>query len=280
MSLFHDTTPHHTNMSDNNPNMTDSNPNTSDDANTSGELFQPLTPDGGLKKRILKEGHGPLPPKGANLKVHYVGTLHSDNTPFDSSRDRKVPFTFDLGSGQVIKGWEEGVKTMKVGELAELICSPDYAYGQSGKPPLIPKNSTLKFEIELLDFTQKSGQTPAEKLREATKNKEKGNEEFKKAEYRSAIFFYKQANDCLTDMWDCLPAEMDQSRALTIAIGTNMAACHLKLEEYELASKACLEVLERDPKNVKAVYRLSQAYLHLREYERGIVEVGKGLKVP
>lgn len=60
------------------------------------------------------------------MPVHYVGTLYPDDITFDSSRDKNVPFTFDLGQGQVIKGWDEGVKTMRVGEVAELICSPEY----------------------------------------------------------------------------------------------------------------------------------------------------------
>ena len=90
-------------------------------------------------------------PYGAYVKVHYVGTL-LNGTEFDSSRRRGEPFEFQLGYGQVIKGWDEGVQKLKKGQKATLICPPDYAYGQYGAPPVIPPNATLKFEVEVLDY--------------------------------------------------------------------------------------------------------------------------------
>ncbi|CAD2217629.1 FK506-binding protein 4/5 [Angomonas deanei] len=109
--------------------------------------------DGGLFKTVLVEGNGTRPAKGAKATVHYVGKLE-DGTQFDSSRDRDVPFEFDLGKGQVIKGWDKGVMTMKVGEKAILKCTPDYGYGPTGSPPKIPGNATLLFEVELLAWTR------------------------------------------------------------------------------------------------------------------------------
>ena len=84
--------------------------------------------------------------------MHYVGTLEDGVTKFDSSRDRGTPFKFKLGVGQVIKGWDEGVAQMSIGQVAKLTCSPDYAYGRDGYPPVIPKNATLIFEVELISF--------------------------------------------------------------------------------------------------------------------------------
>jgi FKBP-type peptidyl-prolyl cis-trans isomerase len=75
-----------------------------------------------------------------------------NGTEFDSCQDRESPFKFNLGEGRVIKGWDEGFATMKRGERATLICSPEYAYGKRGSPPKIPPNSILHFEVELLDF--------------------------------------------------------------------------------------------------------------------------------
>lgn len=113
-----------------------------------------ITNDGGVIKKVIKEGEGwKTPSKGAEVKCHYVGTL-LDGTQFDSSRERNQPFEFVLGQNQVIRAWEEGIKTMKKGEICELICKPEYAYGENGSPPKIPGNATLKFEIELLSWTE------------------------------------------------------------------------------------------------------------------------------
>ncbi|KAG9007524.1 FK506 binding protein proline rotamase rapamycin-binding protein [Tulasnella sp. JGI-2019a] len=83
------------------------------------------------------------------VTIHYVGTL-TDGTKFDSSRDRNDPFVTEIGVGKVIKGWDEGVVQLSVGQKAVLTCTPDYAYGSRGFPPVIPPNSTLRFEVELL----------------------------------------------------------------------------------------------------------------------------------
>ncbi|EZA56123.1 hypothetical protein DMN91_000682 [Ooceraea biroi] len=108
--------------------------------------------DNGVLKEIIKKGVGDkTPTTGCKVKVHYTGTL-LDGTKFDSSKDRNEPFKFDLGRGSVIKSWDIGVASMKKGEIAILTCAPEYAYGQSGSPPLIPPDATLKFEVELLDW--------------------------------------------------------------------------------------------------------------------------------
>lgn len=113
-----------------------------------------LTADGGVTKKITKLGEGDeRPPKGSEVSVHYVGTL-TTGEKFDSSRDRNVPFTFNLGKGNVIRGWDIGVATMKKGEVAVLTCKPEYAYGERAQGS-IPANSTLIFEVELLSWEDK-----------------------------------------------------------------------------------------------------------------------------
>jgi FKBP-type peptidyl-prolyl cis-trans isomerase len=108
------------------------------------------TTDSGLKYETLKEGDGAEAKAGQKVKVHYTGTL-ADGKKFDSSRDRGQPFEFDLGAGQVIKGWDEGVAGMKVGERRKLTIPYDLAYGEEGRPPVIPPKATLLFDVELID---------------------------------------------------------------------------------------------------------------------------------
>jgi len=94
-------------------------------------------------------GKGPLPHTGQTVVVHYVGTLR-DGTKFDSSRDRGEPFSFPIGGGRVIPGWDEGVATMRAGGRRKLIVPPALGYGSAGAGDKIPPNATLIFEIELL----------------------------------------------------------------------------------------------------------------------------------
>lgn len=103
----------------------------------------------GLKIEELKKGDGPVATSGKTVTVHYTGYL-TNGTKFDSSHDRNQPFTFNLGSGQVIQGWEKGVEGMKVGEKRKLTIPPELGYGESGAGNVIPPNATLVFEVELL----------------------------------------------------------------------------------------------------------------------------------
>ncbi|KAM3871651.1 peptidyl-prolyl cis-trans isomerase FKBP1A-like [Diretmus argenteus] len=104
----------------------------------------------GVEIETIVAGDGrTFPKKGQRVVVHYVGSL-LDGTKFDSSRDRGKPFKFKIGYQEVIRGWEEGVAQMSVGQRAKLTCSSDFAYGSKGHPGVIPANATLIFDVELL----------------------------------------------------------------------------------------------------------------------------------
>ncbi len=108
-----------------------------------------ITTDSGLQYVDLTEGTGESPNKGDTVSVHYTGTL-TNGKKFDSSRDRGQAFQFKIGVGQVIKGWDEGVMTMKVGGRRKLIIPPELGYGARGAGGVIPPNATLIFDVELL----------------------------------------------------------------------------------------------------------------------------------
>lgn len=109
-----------------------------------------FTTPSGLKVEMLKEGTGQKPQTGQTVSVHYVGTLE-DGKKFDSSRDRGKPIEFPLGAGQVIKGWDEGIGLLTVGSRAKLTIPPALGYGSRAMGNAIPANSTLIFDVELMD---------------------------------------------------------------------------------------------------------------------------------
>lgn len=106
----------------------------------------------GVQIDVLRAGAGGRAARdGDRIAVHYVGTLE-DGTKFDSSRDRAMPFTFQLGKRMVIPGWEQGVRGMTEGEIRKLVIPYQLAYGVEGRPPKIPRKATLIFEVELLQI--------------------------------------------------------------------------------------------------------------------------------
>lgn len=121
-----------------------------------------LTNDGGVLKRIIKEGEGfEKPADGSEVTVRYLGTLHDNNKEFD----KNDTFKFTVGKGQVIKGWDVALRSMRLNEICKVTLKPEYAYGSSGAGSSIPPNATLDFEIELKHFTNE---------RDITKKKDRG----------------------------------------------------------------------------------------------------------
>jgi peptidylprolyl isomerase len=115
-----------------------------------GAAAKTVTTASGLKYVDVKVGSGVSPVKGKQVKVHYTGTLENGKK-FDSSVDRNEPFSFTIGVGQVIAGWDEGVMSMKVGGKRKLIIPAKLGYGAGGAGGVIPPNATLLFDVELLD---------------------------------------------------------------------------------------------------------------------------------
>ncbi|GLV39613.1 FK506-binding protein 12kD [Carabus blaptoides fortunei] len=104
----------------------------------------------GVEIENIYPGDGQTYPKtGQTVVLHYTGMFENGHE-FDSSRYRGVPFKFRIGEGEVIKGWDEGVAQLSLGQRARLTCSPDYAYGSRGHPGVIPPNATLIFDVQLL----------------------------------------------------------------------------------------------------------------------------------
>ena len=111
-----------------------------------------ITTASGLKYIDIEVGSGATPQTGQTVVLTYTGWLAADGTKFDASVDHGQPLSFAIGTGKVIKGWDEGVATMKVGSKRRLIIPPDLAYGEAGYPGVIPANAELIFDVDLLEI--------------------------------------------------------------------------------------------------------------------------------
>lgn len=121
-------------------------------AEATGDEMDYITTDSGLKYQITEKGAGEVPKTGETVVMHYTGTLE-DGTKFDSSLDRNQPFRFALGTGRVIKGWDEGVALLHVGDKARFVIPSELGYGARDMGT-IPPNSTLIFDVELLEIVK------------------------------------------------------------------------------------------------------------------------------
>lgn len=197
---------------------------------------------------------------GNEVKAHYTGTLESDGSKFDSSVDRGTPFKFTIGQGQVIRGWDEGFASMKVGEKAMLTIRSDYGYGDSGSPPKIPGGATLQFEVELLGFGEKQKEkwemSPEQKSETAKKLKADGTALFTEKRFDEAAAMYEDAAGYVfeDEEGENVP---DDDKSLYVSCWSNAAMCHIKTKEWVDAIRCCDKVLgvDGEDKNIKALYR-------------------------
>ena len=125
-----------------------------DDSGPPPAPSEPTFSDSGLGIIDIEVGTGETPTPGQILVVHYTGWVSEDGTKFDSSLDAGMPFEFVLGAEQVIAGWDEGLATMNVGGKRRLIIPAELAYGEQGRPPIIPSNAELTFDVELVEIKE------------------------------------------------------------------------------------------------------------------------------
>lgn len=196
--------------------------------------------------------------------------MASDGTKFDSSVDRGQPFKFTIGQGQVIKGWDEGFASMKVGEKALLVIRSDYGYGKTGSPPKIPEDATLHFEVELLGFREKPKErwqmTTEERLNQAKRLKTEGTDLFQSQKYEEAAAKYEDAATYAVDEGVEGNDIPDEEKALYTSCWSNAAMCYCKMKDWTDATRACNYVLAIDSEasnNIKALYRRGLARMHL-----------------
>ncbi|OAD75598.1 hypothetical protein PHYBLDRAFT_186443 [Phycomyces blakesleeanus NRRL 1555(-)] len=239
--------------------------------------IQYLTDDSQVQKIILNQGHGELAHNHSTLSCHYEIFLQGQSTPIDSTRFRNAPLWVKLGDGKVINGLELILSTMCVGEIAEGLCTSVYGYGKKGLPNRIPSDATLRIVVELLSVWE-SPNSPRQCIELALAYKNQGNTFFKSGLLNEALDAYEKVNSCIKRAEECTDKDRMELDALGIAASSNSSACYIKLKEWTKVIEICEKVISLDPTNIKAYYRLGQAYLETKEYEQGISSVKQGLK--
>ncbi|KAM5329671.1 inactive peptidyl-prolyl cis-trans isomerase FKBP6 [Glossophaga mutica] len=240
-----------------------------------------ISGDRGVLKDIIREGAGELVSPDASVLVKYSGYLEHMDKPFDSNCFRKTPRLMKLGEDITLWGMELGILSMRRGELARFLFKPAYAYGTLGCPPLIPPNSTVLFEIELLDFldsaesdkfcalsAEQQDRFPLQKvLKVAATEREFGNYLFRQNRFYYAKVRYKRALSLLRRR-SAPPEELHLVEAAKLLVLLNLSFTYLKLEQPARALHYGEQALIIDQKNAKALFRCGQACLIMTEYQK------------
>lgn len=239
-----------------------------------------LTKDGGVIKRIFRRGEedGIVPEKGQEVTVNYEGRLE-DGAVFDRSSDHGEALKFYIGTGQVIKGWDIGIMTMKLGEKADLIIKPQYGYGKIGAPPKIPGDATLIFTIEVIQIADRKPtrwmMSDPELIRVALRMKDDGNLKFKAQKWKEAEGMYREAYVHL----ETVKNDNKELQDLKKTVLLNIAVVCLKSGDFRETLLNCGKAIDLDDKAVKAYYLRAQAFSKLHQYDDATTEIKEAIKL-
>ncbi|NXS55165.1 FKBP6 isomerase, partial [Brachypteracias leptosomus] len=215
--------------------------------------------------------------------VKYSGYFEDSDEPFCTSGNRQFPKLMKLGQDITLWGLEIGLLTMKKGEAARFVFTPKYAYGQWGCEPLIPPDTTVLFEVELLDFLdsaesdsffeltpERRSLFPLQKVLEVAETERRfGNYLYYKENFKAARDRYKRAFSIL-GCYPCREAEQAQLNASKLLVLLNLSLIYLKLERPTRALAYGGKALEIDQRNAKALFRCGQACLCMNQYEKSL----------
>ncbi|XP_010273186.1 PREDICTED: peptidyl-prolyl cis-trans isomerase FKBP62-like isoform X2 [Nelumbo nucifera] len=251
--------------------------------------FKPVidvTGDTKVLKKILREGEGTVSANdGAAVTIRYTGKLQ-DGTIFERKGfDGVGPLEFVIDEEQVILGLDRAAATMKKGELCIVTINPEYGFGNNEIErdlAVIPPCSTVVYEVEMVDFTREKApweMSNHEKIETAGMKKEEGNALFKNGKFQRAAKRYEKATDYVSEDGTSEDGEQKLVKALRVSCWLNIAACNLKLNDFQGAIKLCSKVLDIEFYNVKALYRRAQAYIETADLDFAELDVKKALEV-
>ncbi|VDI79492.1 FK506-binding protein 6 [Mytilus galloprovincialis] len=243
--------------------------------------MEDISGDGGVKKRVLHPGGGSVVPEGAIVRVHYNAFLEYADEPYDSTRLRNAPERYKLGQNQLLPGLEICIRTMKKGELAQLLVSPDYAYGKLGVEPRIPGNSTVMFKLELMNFVEHAGIEDYDMMTKEERDKiefsdilkfveverQLGLQVYKERAFHKAFGHYKKAAIMLESRHVKDEEEEKVHRGKLFTLYSNMAVCASKQNKFNLVMTYCNKGREIEPNNVKLLFLQGKAHRRSSHFE-------------
>lgn len=251
--------------------------------------MEKVTKDEGVMKKILKHGAGPIVPPTSLVRVNYNAYLEYEEEPFDSSRLRGKQHQFKLGVGEVIRGLELSICTMRRGETSRFMITHEYGFGKLGCPPRIPAERTTLFEVELVSFVDQEAsdafqsfseeerkQASFEELLKVVDNlRLTGNEAFSINQIGRASNKYSQALRLIENARLQNEKEEQQMKEVSLKLFLNLSLCDLKQTRSGRACKYARKALDLDRKNVKALFRLAQGLRQLGEFEDAKKQISK-----
>ncbi|XP_048751940.2 inactive peptidyl-prolyl cis-trans isomerase FKBP6-like isoform X2 [Ostrea edulis] len=233
--------------------------------------------DGMVYKKILTQGSGNVVPEEAIVRIHYNGYLEYGDEPFDSTRLRNHPYKVKLQTGGLIVGLNLAVSTMRVGELARIIIRPQYAFGEMGTPPRIPKDATVMYEVELMNFVEHGGVDEIELLSEEERQqisfddllkackayRQEAKLQFDSSSYKRAVGLYRKAVMMLEKAHLKNEEEEETHQSQLLKLYLNLAICCTKLADSKHCINWCkraLEICHTDNESrTKALYHYAKA---------------------
>ncbi|CAE1283305.1 FKBP6 [Acanthosepion pharaonis] len=252
-----------------------------------------ISPDGGVMKKLLKRGYGPLVAENSIIDVHYNAYFEYSDDPFDSSHLRNQSFKYKMGSGRAIPGWEIALLTMSKGEKSRFLIRPDYGFREIGCPPRVPQNATALFIIELLNISDQIGINDFYLLNEDDRHqvsfdyinklvhseKLQGTKFFTQKQFKKAFNKYKQAANLLESCHLESDKEERECQRILVDLNLNMALCCLRLTHSTRAITYSRKVLNMDKNNAKALFRLGQAFHQLGQFNEAKKYLCKAQKI-
>lgn len=235
-----------------------------------------------ILKKVISAGEGfSYPNEGSLVKVIFVGK-REDGAVFEQKGSNEAPFEYMCLEDQVDESLDKAILTMKKGEKAQVFISSDRKQGSDHASETVLANPRLVYEVELLDFTKEKPvwkMDTQEKIEACEKKKQEGNTMFKAGKFWLASKKYEKAVKCIEFNHSFSDEEKHLANALLLSCNLNNAACKLKLEDYIGAATLCTKVLELDPDNIKALFRRSQAYLHISDLEKAEADSKRALTI-